>query len=233
MIFDLPHHSNTYITHDAFNNPIRLEWERIEGKSPRLNEALKSVRDLLIQTYTQQELSFARKHPEAIPTEHFLKSLTPYFEQIEKADWSRIEQEIHGIFTNFFTNTDFAQFSEPGSVQCLVTAYDEKSGKLLGFIQFLTTSAFGEDGIKAGMFAVVSDAKDRGLDKILMSSIFKLMPTIQRIFAHTRATNKYELGLYSSWGFVHIQDGYWVNSEYSIASSDILQKTAETLVEKL
>ncbi len=103
MIFDLPHNSNTFITHDAFNNPIRLEWERIEGQSPRLNEALKSVNSLLIQAYTQQELNFTRKHPEAIADEYFLKPLAPYLEQgSEQVDWLTIEHEIHAIFTNFF-----------------------------------------------------------------------------------------------------------------------------------
>ncbi len=109
-------------------------------------------------------------------------------------------------------------------------AFDQKSGKLLGFIQFLTGSAFGSDGIKAGMLAVVPEVQDCGLHKILMSSIFKLMPKVQRIFVHTRVTNEYELDLYYSWGFSHAKDGSWVNSEYLIAKSDILQKAADQLI---
>lgn len=224
---------NIFLTHDAFGNPIRLERQKIDGQSPELTQKIKNVSDILIQAYTQQELQFARMHPEAVPTEHFLKSLAPLFKDgTENVDWDKVEKQIKAIFYQFFTTTDFAQFSAAGETHFFVIAKDPNSNKTLGFIQFLINPEYPSGSIKAGMFGIMPEAQDRGLEKILMSSIFKLMPDVARIFVHTRATNTKELAAYASWGFAHAQQGYWVNSEYLAKQFDTLQAVADTLIEK-
>lgn len=215
---------------DTQGNQILFQWDSIDGKSPELTQKIRQVSPLLINAYTQQELQFARKYPEAIPTEHFLKSLAPLFEKgAEAVDWHVVKEQITAIFNNFFTTTDFAQFSAEGEQHIFVVAKDATTDATLGVIQFLSNHAYSQGSIKAGMFGLAPDAQGRGLDKILMASIFKLKPDVTRIFVHTRATNENELVAYEAWGFAHEFKGHWVNSEYLTEKHKELQNIAENM----
>lgn len=214
---------NSFITHDEAGNAFYLECEKIQGQSPQLTQRVQQLSDILIQTYTQQELHFARLHPEAISQDYFLKPLAPLFQEgIGKIDWKIVEDQIRAIFNQFFTQTEFAQFSPENEINYFVTAKDN-NGKLLGFIQFLINPNYLQGTVKAGIFGINSEDLQPELRKVLMSSIFRIIPEIKRIIVHTRATNTALLDLYSKWGFMHVQDGYWVNSEYIIANSKTLR----------
>ena len=75
-------------------------------------------------------------------------------------------------------------------------------------------------------------AQNRGLEKLLMSSIFKLRPNAQRIFLHTRSTNQRAIELYEEWGFVQCAGKlpHWTDVEYLVEQSSIVQQTSATLV---
>lgn len=222
--------SGTFSAQDSNGNPIILQWQIIDGKSEQLTQSIKKVSDILIQTYTQQELEFARKHPEAVKDEHFLKSLASLFVG-STIDWNIVESRIKDIFTQFFTTTDFAQFSKKDEKHIFVTVVDKSTGKIIGFIQFISGPEYSVGSIKAGMFGVISATHDHGLQELLMCSIFKIVPEIQRMFIHVRATNKKALALYHEWGFVPMgdQQGYWMNLEYNAQSNSKLQKIAQSL----
>lgn len=217
--------SGTFSVKDINGKPIVLQWNKIEGKSPELTQQIRDVKEILIETYTQQELEFAHKHPDAVKNEYFLKPLAPLFEK-ETIDWDIVESQVRAIFHQFFTTTDFAQFCKDDEKQILVKAFDQAPGKMLGFIQFISSSDYPTDSIKAGMFGVATDAKDRGLYELLMTVIFKLVPSVQRIFIHVRSTNEKGLSLYKSWGFIPMVEaqGYWVNLEYVVQNNTYLQK---------
>lgn len=212
------------------NNSITLQWEKIDGKSAQLTQQILQVSNLLIQTYTQQELEFAHKHPEQVKNEHFLKPLASLFES-KQIDWKSVESHIKEIFQQFFTRTDFAQFSQAGEYHYFVTAIDKRSGKTLGFIQFIQSPEYPTGTIKAGMFGIAFEAQDLGLEQILMSSIFKIVPDTQKIRVHVRSTNTKALNLYQSWGFIPMehQESYWVNLEYNAENKSVLQYRAQSL----
>ncbi len=212
---------NSFVTHDNNGQEIHLTFQKVEGTSPQLTQSIQDVSNILIQAYANQEFNFAQIHPEAIPQDHFLKSLSPLFQE-KSIDWNDVKEKITAIFNQFFLTTDFSRFSAQGEIHYLVTACDAH-GKLLGFIQFLTNPEYPVGTIKAGMVGMVSEVQRNELRKILMSSIFKIIPDVQRIIVHSRVTNKDVLDLYSQWGFKHVMDGYWVNSEYMIANSKTLQ----------
>lgn len=210
--------------------PLILEWVRIEGQSPSLNQNLSAVADLLADTYSRQELQFARMHPEAIAQDYFLKPLAPLSTD-GPTDWALIQEQIDTIFHQFFKTTNFSQFTVPGEIQYLLTAKNKNTGAIVGFIQFLVHPDFPAGTVKAGMFGIAPIMQDKGFEKVLISLIFKLMPVTTKLVVHTRITNEKLLADYASWGFVHMPDGYWVNSEYLAVDSDVLQKVANSLIE--
>lgn len=196
------HKSGSLITHDAFGNPILLEWEKIDAQSLRLTEKIKSVSEMLAEIYTKMELEFARQYPEAIPNELFLKSLEPLFKDgIERVNWEIAQEQLKAFFQKFFTTTDFAQFSGADDIHIFVTAKDQKTGESLGLIQFLITSDYAFGTVKVAFFGVIPTAQARGLEKLLVSVIFKLITDTKRIFLHTRSTNITAINTYQSWGF--------------------------------
>jgi ribosomal protein S18 acetylase RimI-like enzyme len=223
----------TYKAQDNSGNLILLEWERIEGQPARLNECVKTMSNILVNTYTQMELQFARKFPEAIPNEFFLKSLAPEFSQgIENIDWQQIESKIHDIFTNFFDVTDFAQFSAANEIHYFVVAKNADTSETLGLVQFLIHPTYANGTVKAGYYGVSSQTEDHGIGELLMSSIFKLLPMTNRIFLHTRKTNENAIHAYQEWGFKQFQESMpnWPDFEYLTEITAPLQKKAEQLL---
>ena len=68
---------------------------------------------------------------------------------------------------------------------------------------------------------VAAEEKNKNLDRLLMSSIFNILPNIKRIFLFIRPTNLLVLEMYQIWGFTQDhtfeQDpNHKVNLEYLI-----------------
>jgi GNAT superfamily N-acetyltransferase len=119
---------------------------------------------------------------------------------------------------------------------------DNKPKDILGFMMTAITPALAYGDIKLITVAVDPKASNCGLDELLLSSVFKVIPDIQRIFTMIRPTNKHALHTYMSRGFTKdcnpVQDpnhpintDYLVSLEYKTKQSDRLQKVAETLVD--
>ena len=85
--------------------------------------------------------------------------------------------------------------------------------------------------MKAALYGVIPSAQNRGLEKLLMSSIFRLRSEVKRIFLHTRSTNQQAISDYEDWGFAEFIGKLpnWTDLEYLVEQSDILQKTAESV----
>lgn len=215
--------TGTFLTTDLNGKSIIFDWKKYEGNSPDLTHQIQKVSDILADTYTMQELQFTRIHPQAVPNEYFLKPLAPLFENgFENVNWQYVEKQINAIFQQFFTATDFAQLSSADEQHLLVTAQEKESEKILGVIQFISNPAYPKGTIKAGLFGIPKEAHGRGLEKLLMNSIFKLMPDVSRVFIHTRITNEYLIGMCKSWGFNTLpqKQEYWVELEYLVESRE-------------
>jgi ribosomal protein S18 acetylase RimI-like enzyme len=182
--------------------------------------------------YTKMELEFARQYLDLVPQEMFLKPLAPLFEHgLQQVDWQQAEEQLKEVLSNFFTSTDFANYAGPEDINIFVTAKDPASGALLGLIQFLVTSDYNYGTVKVALYGVAANAHDSGIELMLMSSIFKLIPEVSRIFLHTRKTNQSALDLYRAWGFKQFAGplANWTDMEYLAEHSDMLQKTAQLL----
>ena len=101
------HPKGQFKANGNLGDPFIFEWEFVSPNSEIFNHRIKNASEILVHTYTQLELQFARKFPEAVPNEFFLKSLAPLFQEGEgKVNWVLIEKEIKETFNQFFTTTD-------------------------------------------------------------------------------------------------------------------------------
>ncbi|MBP9765606.1 hypothetical protein KBD08_04715, partial [Candidatus Babeliales bacterium] len=218
-------------TYDSLLNPITLQWELIDPASPRLNQAIAESSEILASTYTNMELQFAKKHPEAVSSEMFLKPIASMFENgVDSVDWNAAQVKLHTNLHQFLTTTDFAQYGNPNDIQIFVTVYNSQTNARLGIIQFLVTSQFDYGTAKVAFFGV--EEYNRGIETLLLSAIFQLIPDTTRIFLHTRITNEQSLNLYQNIGFTKLSGPmpFWIDMEYRIKNSDVLQKTSKTLI---
>lgn len=225
--------SGIFLANDVLNNPITLEWEEVGGQTDRLSEKIKSVSDILVPAYTQTEVDFARKRPEAVSNDFMLKSLAPLLDQgAPQVDWKLFEQKTEALLEQFFATMDWKKSSGAQNVNIFVVAKDKETGKALGVIQFLISPEFAENNVKAALYGVIPSVQDRGLENLLMSAIFRLRPDIKRIFLHTRSTNQRAILKYEDWGFTHFAGKLpgWTDLEYLAEQSDVLQNMAETFV---
>jgi len=223
--------SGTFQIKDKPNLPIIFEWQVIDPKSPEFTQRIKQVSNLLVDTYTQMELEFTKKHPDLISNEYFLKSLEPLLKDLENVDWKLVENQIKSTFDQFFTNTDFSMFAGKDEFHIFVFAKNAQNNEYLGFIQFLITPEFQDGTIKIAYFGVNQVASKYNLEQFLIASVFKLVQNIQKIFLHTRITNQKAIDLYYSLGFQKFAGNLpnWIDLEYLTDKTDILQNAANKL----
>jgi ribosomal protein S18 acetylase RimI-like enzyme len=217
---------------DTLHNPIILEWEEIQGNTDELAQKIKSLSDILTSSYAQTEVEFAHKMPELVPNDFMLKSLAPLLDQgADAVDWDLFQQKTEEHLNQFFATTDWKAYSSSQEVHIFILARDKKTNNPLGVIQFFTKSDFPKGSIKAALFGVIPSAQDRGIEKILMSALFKIFPNIQRIFLHTRSTNTKAISAYKAWGFFEYESTLpnWTNLEYLADQTNTLQNVAEML----
>jgi GNAT superfamily N-acetyltransferase len=217
---------------DGSGTPVTLEWTIYDPTSPQFTQAIKDVSEIFTQTYTRQEVELARKRPEMVPTETYLKGVASLFEHgVDKVDWQAVEHHVRTTMHQFFTTNDFAQWASPNDLAIFVIIKDNKKGTPLGAIQFSIMPNFAYGTVRVGLTGILTHAQHRGLEKMLMSSIFKILPNVTRLFLHNRPTNATALAFYEEWGFKSFAgtNADWPDFEYLTGNSQVLQKAAETL----
>ncbi len=242
------HKTGKFIAKDKFDKPVILEWKVTDIQSTDLATFKKSICDLACQSLAPIEVQFLQAHPHAVSEELFLKPCAPFFENgLESVDWELVKQKIESTMRQFYL-TDLSSFGAAvikpllDDVYFLVTVKDESSEQLLGFTMLAITPALPFGHVKVINIALIPELKESGLDQLLMSSIFNIIPDVKRIFMFARPTNGSALETYRSWGFTQdpspVQDpNHTVNLEhltlleYKAEQSNLLQKTAETMLE--
>lgn len=228
--------NGSFLVRDNAGNWIILEWSKIVGKSEKLNERIKNLSGLFTPAYVRQEVEFARECTDVttsndLEKEFMLKSLAYLFDQgKDNVDWKLFEEKTGEVLHNFFTSTNWGQYSSDGDVSIFVVAIDQKSGKELGAVQLLSTPAFAPNNIKIGLFGVVDMPGNHQIKQMLISSVFRLFPDVARLFLHTRSTDIHAIALYQSWGFVTFPGTlpHWTDLEYIVNHNDVLQSVAAT-----
>lgn len=213
---------------DPSGLPILLVWEKVNPKLPRLNEKIISLSHLLIEAYLNIELDFAKKHPEAILEDMFLKSLEPLLKDgPENIDWEIAKEQIKNILSGFFTQMNWSLYAQENDIQFFVEAQDITTAEQLGMIQFIISPHYAHGTVKIELYDGVSPRViNRDIEKILISSIFKLLPATERIFFHTRITNSKGIEAHQALGFSKFSGNltHWIDLEYLIEKSNLLKE---------
>jgi hypothetical protein len=222
--------NRTFTAKDSYNNPIILEWKKVQGHTDELAQTIKNIASILVPSYTQTEVKFAQEKPEDAATDFMLKSLAPVLKQ-NPVDWGLFEQKVRDYLTQFFATMDWKAGSGAEDIHFFVVAKDAKNNPL-GAIQFFSTPDFEKGTFKSALFGILSFAHNQSIEELLMASIFKLQPDSKRIFLHTRSTNIYLIDLYKKWGFAEFSGklSSWTDLEYFADQKQTLQNIAKKFI---
>ncbi len=235
--------SGKFLAQDKSGASIILEWIKTDIQSTDYVAGMKSIAEIASQAFAKVELQFLREHPEAVVQDQYLKQYIPFFENgAEAVDWKSVESKLQSNLKQMH-EMDLSGYGPDvlkpyiNDVYYFVIIKDQATKKPLGYANFSIAPEYTHGDIKVTGIGVAPLAQNRGLGKLLMSSIFKIAPQIHRIFLSTRVTNENALRAYLSWGFtpdlssiqepnMKIIKEHWSYMEYKTENSDVLQKTA-------
>ena len=233
-----------FVAQDKAGATIVLEWHKTNIVSPDFAKLMKEAWTFARDAYVPVEMDFLKAFPEVVGTEpYFTPFETLFRDGVTHVDWNAAEKITEAILQGHFV-FDPAQFPKQviemfgQDTTIFVAAREQSTGKMLGFIAFLIRANYVAGDVKVMSFAVDVAHQKRGCGKLLMSSIFKIIPDIKRIFLCTRVTNTVALKAYRSWGFIIDEKpvldhafnlNHWTFMEYKVDQSDILQNCAERL----
>ncbi len=240
--------SGSFSAKDKFGTPVTLDWFKTTVISADFSTAMASTWSFARDAYTPVEMQFLKAFPEVVGKDTYFKPFEPLFEKgIERVDWKAAEETMESILKGHFV-FDIAQLPlitkehlikmYSNDACFFVSVKDQATSTMLGFITFLMRGNYTAGDIKVMCFAVENSHQKRGLGKLLMSSIFKIIPDIKRIFLCTRVTNDTALKAYSAWGFTKDENPvmdhpfnleHWPFMEYKTEQVDVLQKLAATI----
>ncbi|HSW72148.1 MAG TPA: hypothetical protein VLG44_01915 [Chlamydiales bacterium] len=209
-----------------------LEWKKTDILSKDLAEFKKNVCELACNTLVPKEVKFLQVFPQAVTQEMFLRPCAPLFDKgIENVDWAKVSDTIHSTMKQFYL-ADISTFGESllkplmQDVYYLVSIKEKE--ELLGFAMFAVTPALPSGHVKLINLAVLPKVKE--LDKLLMNSIFKILPESKTVFLYTRPTNTEDIQSYLSWGFK--KDASPVNDPNHKVNNDYLLYLEYTISER-
>jgi len=233
--------AGSFTAEDKHGVPVILQWEKATIKEPAYSKNMHEVCDVACRAYTDVEVAFLKKFPQVVEREDYYKQFRSLFQDgIEHVNWELVEKQMYTQIKQIH-QMNCSQFSAQ-DIYFFVKIRDKKTKELLGFTIFLIKPEYPEKSMKDISIGLIPQVQGRGLGKLLISSIFNIIPKVERIFLYTRVTNDRAIGAYKAWGFTPdlnpLQDSnftfkkeHWVSLEYKVQNSDILQKVAKEFLQ--
>lgn len=227
--------SGKFMAKDKKGAPVVLEWLKTNIHEPTYMAIMQELEDLVVQAFIPVKLQHLYAHPELVLT---AKKGEPY-EQLQKLfkhgtnsiDWKLFKEKMSSVLRAEWQSVTQALGKTSLFV---VTAKEPLTKKLLGFVGLRISNDAPVGSVEIEPLAVAPDEQNRGLGKLLISSVFKIIPGVTGLWLGTFATNTGAIAAYSAMGFVKTRtdpDNRYVSFVYLTGKSNILQKTAANLKE--
>lgn len=209
---------------DKCDRALIIEWKISDILSSDLAEFKQSIAEIAAKTLSPNEVIFLKAFPEAVYEEMFLMPCIPLFSNgLEAVNWNLVEETIASTIKQFYL-TDLSKFGDAikpllNDLYVYSTIKDKETQAILGFMIASITPALPFGEIKLINMIVSSEEENKGLEKLLFSSMFDVVPQTKRIFCFARPTNTSQLSLYHELGFTKdlypIEDpNHKINSKY-------------------
>ncbi len=222
---------------DTSDTPVIFELQKIDLESQQFAELIPDLSIVYAKAFTPFAVEFLKAHPDVITTVSDYRPFEPYFKKvgIANVNWSFVHEKIQEAEEKNFQTKELEL--PKNTIGWIITALDFETREKLGFLIFSvsTTDPYGNIHINAIGFTPV--AQRRGLGKRIMSSLFRFLPDISRIYLRVLEANTAARKAYHSYGFRQYTpermpekrddyDPYSLYLEYKTDQSNVLQKIA-------
>lgn len=230
------HSTGHFVIKESKNQKMILQWDKMNIVSDAYRTKIKKLSDIIVSAYVPLELDFLRHHPGIVKTIDFFKPFSPYFAGgIKSVNWGLVTEKVEQALRTRALQEP-SQFFDPSDI-ALFVVIKKIDGTPLGFVQFTIRSQYPFGTVQLESMAIIPEERHHGFGKLLVSSIFKIIPDVEHIFLYTRPTNELSLKAYLSYGFYRstgvvneplVRQGY-TKMEYSIYQSNILQQASQEI----
>lgn len=215
-----------FLAKDRQGDYVTLEWSVARNKD-EYKKFLAEISDFCCLSRIDVQLSFWQKHPEGCP-----ESLKVFFsDDVNLTNLDQVKESVVRL-----GKLDFSpDFSDKDDIVFFVKLYYKKSNKLFGAAIFGIGGDYDYGDVFIRDIVAKPEARDRGLGKLMASSIFKIVPDVKRVGVYVLDTNKNGSDVYSYWDFTKEQcrisncKKACIFMAYNIERSKSLQLTAASL----
>lgn len=229
------HQSGSFLDVDKLGNSVSFEWNFVNAWSPEFFEISKGLASFIAQTWTPIEIDYLKAYPAEAEKNPAIKQF--FSHGIQNVDWKQVEASMAQFLKEMMeSDPRKSDFWGRYDSSFFVIAKEKETGNMLGFIQFLFKNSYPYGSVNLANLSVDEKSRNRGLGKLLTSSLYKLLPQTKRIFLYVRPSNKTAQAAYHAYGFVRdldpIADPMFADMwpfEYTSSQKNILQEKASRL----
>ena len=238
-------------TKDKQNNDVILEWRLTHVKDPIFSKYMKELINIGVQSFTPVEVDFLKSNLDEGFQSKYCSPLERLFSKgpkagdwrifkkaLDLANWKTVEKKMRIIIEEFYV-MDYSNFGAD-DLHLFVITRNQNTNKIEGFAMFYITPEYAYGKIKMTHLGVIPEKRGLGIAKVLISSVIKIIPSVERIFLCTRPTNKKAIAAYTACGFsidknpvlephLRMNPDQWIHLEYSMDSSNKLQEVVRKL----
>lgn len=222
---------------DKTGAPVILEWLKTNVHEPEYASTMRLVDDVFVRSFASYEIRYLKAHPEEVinaAKNTVYEQFQPFFkDDIKSVDWPLAEKKLISIAQAYQQQINTDAIKKYANSLCFfVLAKEITTKKIVGFALYRIDNDDPQGTVILKPLAIAPEEQQRGLGKLLMTSVFKIIPIVSRITLTVESKNDVAFKAYLSWGFVEYPtaDAFHKKMEYRANQSDILQKTAQTLV---
>ena len=185
---------------DKFDAPVLIELRVVDKEDQDLKAILGRFSEIASQSMAPSEVQFLKANPNLPFEDEHYNEFRPFFiKGVDSVDCGLIEEKMRARIKSF-VGKDASAFCS-SNLYIFGEIKNKETQSLQGVISFGISPAVRDGDIKLTNIAILPELQNRGLGKLLTSSIFKIIPQIKRIILTVRPTNRKAFDAYFAWGF--------------------------------
>jgi ribosomal protein S18 acetylase RimI-like enzyme len=229
--------SGKFQASDKNGKPVILEWLKTNVHEPAYTDTMHMIDNVFIRSFAFYEICYLKAHPEAHidpATNTVYEEFKPYFKNGAKdPDWALVENKLISIIQAYQQQSMADEVKKYANSLFFFVLLKEATAKtILGFALYRIDDDDPQGTVTLEPLTVAPEEQQRGLGKLLTASIFKIIPIVSHLTLNVESKNDIALKAYQAWGFVEqpATEAFHKTMGYQVEQSDILQKTAKSLV---
>lgn len=225
--------SGKFLAKDKHGVDLIIEWDKTGKMDQDYLKNTNKISEFFCTSRVDVQMNFFKKHPEKCPD--ILKEFLAKDFSAKTQEGAKNFEEIKKRALQLGKLKFSPDFSDQDDMVFFVNLMDRATGKTLGCVIFGIGGYYEYGDIFIRDIVSLPESRDRGIGKVLASSIFKILPYLKKLKVYVLDTNENAKMIYKLWGFEEKEtlpeekrEGN-ILMEYDIENSNNLQQASGRL----